>query len=73
MYLDHQDGQFPLMLTPWKLSDFKRLAAFSQELAEPENKAHALSYLENHDHARSVSRFASDGPEHRGSGVLPAG
>lgn len=65
MELDHTDGRYPLMALPWKLSDFKRLTAFGQQLAEPHHAAHALSYLENHDQARSVSRFASDAPEHR--------
>ncbi|BGP40929.1 hypothetical protein JCM10449v2_004894 [Rhodotorula kratochvilovae] len=65
MDLDHGGGQYPLMAREWKLSDFKRLTAFAQQLADPEHKAHALTYLENHDQARSVSRFASDAPEHR--------
>ncbi|POY75559.1 hypothetical protein BMF94_1462 [Rhodotorula taiwanensis] len=65
MELDHTDGRYPLMALPWKLSDFKRLTAFGQQLAEPQYAAHALSYLENHDQARSVSRFASDALEHR--------
>lgn len=37
------------MRTDWKLSEFKRLTAFMQQLADPEHKAHALTYLENHD------------------------
>ncbi|GAA5971316.1 hypothetical protein JCM8115_000995 [Rhodotorula mucilaginosa] len=65
MDLDHSGGQYPLMKKEWKLSEFKRLAEFAQQLADPKNKAHALTYLENHDQARSVSRFASDAPEHR--------
>ncbi|POY75562.1 hypothetical protein BMF94_1465 [Rhodotorula taiwanensis] len=65
MDLDHKGGQYPLMRTSWKLSEFKRLAAFAQQLAEPKYNAHALSYMENHDQARSVTRFASDAPEHR--------
>ena len=53
------------MKQEWKLSEFKRLAEFAQQLSDPKNKAHALTYLENHDQARSVSRFASDALEHR--------
>ncbi|GAA5844623.1 hypothetical protein JCM9279_002859 [Rhodotorula babjevae] len=64
--VDHGGStKYPLMAKEWKLSEFKRIAAFAQQLADPEHKAHALSYLENHDQARSVSRFASDAPEHR--------
>ncbi|GAA5917560.1 hypothetical protein JCM5296_004356 [Sporobolomyces johnsonii] len=65
MNLDHSGGQYPLMAREWKLPEFKHWTEFSQELAKPEHKAHALSYLENHDQARCVSRFASDAPEHR--------
>ncbi|GAA5869405.1 hypothetical protein JCM3774_001445 [Rhodotorula dairenensis] len=66
MDLDHhQKCGYPLMRQEWKLSDFKRISAFQQQLANPVNKAHALTYLENHDQARSISRFASDAPEHR--------
>ncbi|POY71041.1 hypothetical protein BMF94_5967 [Rhodotorula taiwanensis] len=65
MDLDHSGGQYPLMKKEWKLSEFKRLAEFSQQLADPKNKAHCLSYIENHDQARCVSRFASDAPQHR--------
>ncbi|GAA5864103.1 hypothetical protein JCM8547_005135 [Rhodosporidiobolus lusitaniae] len=65
MDLDHGHGRYPLMRREWKLPDFKHWAEFSQRLADPENKAHALSYIENHDQARCVSRFASDAPEHR--------
>ncbi|KAG0666927.1 alpha-glucosidase mal12 [Rhodotorula mucilaginosa] len=61
---NHKEG-YPLLKQEWKLSEFKRLAEFAQQLADPKNKAHALTYLENHDQARSVSRFASDAPEHR--------
>ncbi|GAA5996855.1 glycoside hydrolase family 13 protein [Rhodotorula paludigena] len=63
--LDHRGGQYPLMGRNWALSQFKALTAFAQQLAEPEHKAHALTYLENHDQARSVTRYASDAPEHR--------
>lgn len=53
------------MKQDWALSEFKRISEFQQQLADPKNKAHALTYLENHDQARSISRFASDAPEHR--------
>lgn len=65
MDLDHGGGQYPLMPREWKLSDFKRVTEFSQQLADPKNHAHAVTYIENHDQARAVSRFASDAPEHR--------
>ncbi|BGP20095.1 hypothetical protein JCM10213v2_008230 [Rhodosporidiobolus nylandii] len=65
MDLDHSGGQYPLIKKDWQLKDFKRLAAFAQQLADPKNRSHALSYIENHDQARCVSRFASDAPEHR--------
>lgn len=61
------------MACDWTLQEFKRLTAFAQQLADPENKAHALSYIENHDQARAVTRFASDAPGHRvASGKLIA-
>lgn len=61
------------MACDWTLPEFKRLTAFAQQLADPQNKAHALSYIENHDQARAITRFASDAPEHRvASGKLIA-
>ncbi|BGP06720.1 hypothetical protein JCM10049v2_002544 [Rhodotorula toruloides] len=73
MDLDHKGGQYPLMACDWTLQEFKRLTAFAQQLADPQNKAHALSYIENHDQARAITRFASDAPEHRvASGKLIA-
>ncbi|GAA5821069.1 hypothetical protein JCM11251_001947 [Rhodosporidiobolus azoricus] len=65
MDLDHQGGRYPLMPKSWSLRDWKRITEFMQELAKPEHKAHAMTYIENHDQARCVSRFASDVPEHR--------
>ncbi|GAA6008276.1 hypothetical protein JCM10207_000063 [Rhodosporidiobolus poonsookiae] len=65
MDLDHKGGRYPLMRKDYKLSEFKYWTEFSQELADPKLKAHALTYIENHDQARCISRFASDAPEHR--------
>ena len=54
-----------LGLRDWKLQEFKAITAENQKLADPENDSWVVTYLENHDQARSVSRFASDAPEHR--------
>ena len=48
------------------LADFKKTIAFTQQLAaDPTNDAWGTAFLENHDVARSVTRFATDAPEHR--------
>ncbi|GAA6041810.1 hypothetical protein JCM8097_007172 [Rhodosporidiobolus ruineniae] len=65
MDLDHKGGRYPLMKKEWTLPQFKKITEFQQQLADPINRAHALTYIENHDQARCVSRFASDAPEHR--------
>ncbi|GAA5901831.1 hypothetical protein JCM6882_008684 [Rhodosporidiobolus microsporus] len=65
MDLDHAGGRYPLMAREWSLVDWKRITEFMQQLADPQHNAHALTYIENHDQARCVSRFASDAPEHR--------
>ncbi|KAI4593914.1 hypothetical protein KJ359_008958 [Pestalotiopsis sp. 9143b] len=45
----------------WKLPDLKRAIASSQSLIDGTD-AWTTSFMENHDQARSVSRFASDSP-----------
>ncbi|WP_411350319.1 glycoside hydrolase family 13 protein [Paenibacillus sp. WLX2291] len=50
------------MYQHWNLTDFKRVLSHWQE-ATSRNSWMAL-YLENHDHVRSVSKFAHDG-QHR--------
>lgn len=60
---DH--GDFYLMPKEVPLSTLKRVQAFQQELADPSHDAWLCNYLENHDQARCISRFADDSPEHR--------
>lgn len=57
------DAVWTLLTKPWKLSEFKRITVAAQQLAR--HDAWVISYTENHDRARSVSRFASDSPEYR--------
>lgn len=63
--LDHGNGRFPLNRVDWTLRQFKDITIESQRLTEPEHDAWAATYLENHDQARSVTRYASDSPQHR--------
>lgn len=53
------------MITDFPLSKLKKLTANGQALADPKNKAWAVSHLENHDSSRIVSRFGNDSPEFR--------
>lgn len=46
------------------LREFKDAVKLTQELIRG-NDAWTTAFLENHDQARSISRFASDSPEHR--------
>lgn len=64
MNLDH-GGRWPLMPKTWKLSSLKSITEFAQQQADPKHNGHALTFLENHDQARCVSRYASDAPEYR--------
>ncbi|KLU90835.1 alpha-glucosidase [Magnaporthiopsis poae ATCC 64411] len=48
----------------WTLPEFKRRVLRTQSLISGTD-AWTTSFLENHDQARSISRFASDVPEHR--------
>ena len=63
--LDHKNSRYPLMPVKWELKDFKRLTAWAQQIAEPKNNAMCLTYLENHDQARCVTRYGNESPEHR--------
>lgn len=48
----------------WEMSDLKKIVKKWQEFMINNDGWNAL-YLENHDQSRSVSRWASDDPEHR--------
>lgn len=48
----------------WKLPDLKRAVHASQKLIIGTD-AWTTAFMENHDQARSISRFASDEPQHR--------
>ncbi|KAK4046718.1 hypothetical protein OIO90_006471 [Microbotryomycetes sp. JL221] len=63
--LDHGRGRFPLFAQEWTLAQWKAISKRAQALAEPRYGAWATTYLENHDQARSVTRYASDSEEHR--------
>ncbi|SCZ87896.1 BZ3500_MvSof-1268-A1-R1_Chr2-3g05364 [Microbotryum saponariae] len=63
--LDRRKGKFHLMHQEWPLTNFKKITANYQQLTEAKYDAWAVTYLENHDQARSVPRYASDKPEHR--------
>ncbi|KAJ6445668.1 hypothetical protein O9K51_00431 [Purpureocillium lavendulum] len=63
MDIDHgSNGKFSAQT--WPLSRLKQTVNKWQRLMYDRNGWNAL-YLENHDQPRSVSRFASDDPEHR--------
>ncbi len=52
------------MARKWKLSEFKQyLNSFQASVHGTDGWT--TNYLENHDQARSISRFASDAPEFR--------
>jgi alpha-glucosidase len=59
-------GPHKFQTTPfnWKLADFKQAIAGTQCLISGTD-GWTTAFLENHDQARSISRFASDTPEHR--------
>ncbi|SCZ90565.1 BZ3500_MvSof-1268-A1-R1_Chr9g10881 [Microbotryum saponariae] len=63
--LDHGKGRFNLMYHDWPLTKFKEITANYQQLTDAKYDAWAVTYLENHDQARSIPRYASDAPEHR--------
>lgn len=48
------------------MAQWKEITRKSQKIADPAfGDGWATTYLENHDQARSVSRYASDDEEHR--------
>ncbi|KAK9895038.1 glycoside hydrolase family 13 protein [Cystobasidium minutum MCA 4210] len=50
---------------PYDLQEFKKITEAEQFLSGPNTDGWALTYLENHDQARSISRFMNDSPEYR--------
>ncbi|KAI5242447.1 maltase [Aureobasidium subglaciale] len=44
----------------YKLTELKRAVLFSQGLVSPESDSWAAAFMENHDQARSISRFGND-------------
>lgn len=56
--------KFEVMPGPKWLLEFKDAVARTQKLNEG-NDGWTTTFLENHDWSRSISRFASDSPEHR--------
>jgi oligo-1,6-glucosidase len=63
VYLGTKPGH-RFIQTPFDNNDFKRELTKWQTLIEDGN-AWTTVFLENHDQGRSISRFASDAPEHR--------
>ncbi|KAG2024049.1 alpha amylase [Coprinopsis cinerea AmutBmut pab1-1] len=53
-----------LAVKPWKLTEFKEIITRWQQYKRDEGFWNA-TYLENHDHARSVSRFGNDSDQWR--------
>ncbi|KAK1914769.1 hypothetical protein P3342_010758 [Pyrenophora teres f. teres] len=65
--VDVGQGPYKFQTTPknWTLPDFKRAIARTQDLVRPPSDGWTTVFLENHDQARSITRFTSDAPEHR--------
>lgn len=63
--LDHHGQGLYKTIRKWKLSEFKAITEKEQRLSAAIHGGWVCNYLENHDQARSVSRFMSDSPEHR--------
>ena len=59
-----QGPVFKFETVPFQLTDFKRIIDKFQHLVD-NTDAWCTAFLENHDQARSISRFASDLPQHR--------
>ncbi|EDU41750.1 alpha-glucosidase [Pyrenophora tritici-repentis] len=68
--VDVGQGPYKFQTTPknWTLPDFKRAIARTQDLVRPPSDGWTTVFLENHDQARSITRFTSDAPEHRVAG-----
>lgn len=58
------DNLVPLMHRPWKLAELKRIVNKWQTYMREQGYWNTL-YIENHDQARSVSRFGNDSDEWR--------
>lgn len=63
--VDHNGQDYYLYVKPWDLKEVKRITEAEQLLSGPHTDGWALTYLENHDQARSISRFMNDSPEYR--------
>lgn len=62
-------GPYKFQTTPfnWKLPQLKKAVAGTQQLITGTD-AWTTAFLENHDQARSISRWTSDAPEYRVAG-----
>jgi oligo-1,6-glucosidase len=67
--VDVGQGPYKFQTTPrnWTLPQFKKAIARTQDLIRG-NDGWTTVFLENHDQARSITRFTSDAPEHRVAG-----
>ncbi|KAL5114789.1 hypothetical protein ACEQ8H_007351 [Pleosporales sp. CAS-2024a] len=65
--VDIGQGPYKFQTRPynWTLPQFKRAIARTQDLVRPPSDGWTTVFLENHDQARSITRFTSDAPEHR--------
>ncbi|KAJ1334212.1 oligo-1,6-glucosidase [Microdochium nivale] len=59
-----KDFKYDTVPRNWVLPDLKRAVQSTQHLIKGTD-AWTTAFMENHDQARSVSRFGSDAPEHR--------
>ncbi|KAJ4344806.1 uncharacterized protein N0V89_012550 [Didymosphaeria variabile] len=68
--VDIGQGPYKFQTTPknYTLPQFKRAIATTQSLLRLSPDAWTTVFLENHDQARSITRFTSDAPEHRVAG-----
>lgn len=65
--VDVGQGPYKFQTTPrnWTLPQFKTAIARTQDLIRPPSDGWTTVFLENHDQARSITRFTSDSPAHR--------
>ncbi len=65
--MDTGQGPYKFQTTPknYTLPKFKRSVALTQDLIRSPSDGWTTVFLENHDQARSITRFTSDAPEHR--------
>lgn len=68
--VDVGQGPYKFQTTPknYKLPEFKRALARTQDLIRTPSDGWTTVFLENHDQSRSITRFTSDAPEHRVAG-----